>query len=79
MFYRKKKYNKLNKLRSAESTDCIYAKRLDSSNECPRYNTKQSDGEAPVILELWEMGITNLITSLPGSLWPGVIASDRLR
>ena len=22
------------------------------SNECPRYNTKQSDGEAPVMLEL---------------------------
>ena len=26
-------------------------------NECPRYDTKQSDGEVPVMLELWECGV----------------------
>ena len=30
---------------AAEYTDCI-------SNECPGYDTKQSHGEAPVILEI---------------------------
>ena len=27
-------------------------------NECPGYDTKQSDGEVPVMLELWECGIS---------------------
>ena len=36
----------------AEYTDCISA---DFPNECPGYGTKQSDGEAPVMLELWVM------------------------
>ena len=27
-------------------------------NECPRYNTKQSDGETPVNLEPWGMWST---------------------
>ena len=30
---------------AAEYTDCISAERHDSLNECPRYDTKQSDGE----------------------------------
>ena len=34
------------------------------------YDTKQSDGEAPVMLELWEMGSTSLMPSLTGLLWP---------
>ena len=41
-------------------------------NECPRYNTKQSDGEVPVMLELWEMCSTPLLPSLSaqsGSNW----------
>ena len=42
-------------------------------NECPRYDTEQSHGEAPVLLELWGMRST---TSLP-SLWPGVVARDK--
>ena len=28
-------------------------------NECPRYDTKQSDGKVPVMLELWEMRSTS--------------------
>ena len=44
-------------------------------NECPGYNTKQSDGEASVIRELWEMRSTAL---LPGTLWTGLVAPDRV-
>ncbi len=42
-----------------------------------RYDTKQSDGEVPAILELWGMRSTPSLPSLPGSLWPGVVAPDR--
>ena len=45
-------------------------------NKCPRYNIELSDGEAPVMLELLGMQMTSLLPLLPGSLWPGVIASD---
>ena len=45
--------------------------------ECPEYDTKQSDGEVPVILELWGMQSTPSLPSLPGPLWPGVVATDR--
>ena len=31
------------------------AERWDSPNKCPGYDTKQSDCEAPVMLELWGM------------------------
>ena len=40
------------------------------------YDTKQADGEALVILKLWEMQSTPSQLSLPGSVWPGVVASD---
>ena len=37
-----------------EYTDCFSAEGYDPPpNECPGYGTKQSDGEVPVILELW--------------------------
>ena len=38
---------------------------------------KKSDGEVSVMLKLWGMQNTSLLTSLPGSLWPGVVAPDR--
>ena len=38
-------------------------------NECPVYDIKLSDGEAPVLLELWEMQSTCSLPSLPGPLW----------
>ena len=34
------------------------------------YDTKQSDGEASVMLELWGMRSTLSLPSLPGPLWP---------
>ena len=46
-------------------------------NECPGYDTKQSDGEVPAGLELWGMRGTPSLPSLPGPLWPGVVAPDR--
>ena len=46
-------------------------------NECPGYDTKQSDGEVPAVLELWGMRSTPSLSSLPGPLWPGVVAPDK--
>ena len=34
-------------------TNCTSAE--EGPKECPDYDTKQSDGEAPVIFELWGM------------------------
>ena len=46
-------------------------------NESPGYDTKQSDGEVPVMLGLWGIRSTQLLPSLPGPLWPGVVAPDK--
>ena len=46
-------------------------------NKCPGYDTKQSDGEVPVILELWGMWSTPSLLLLPGPPWPGMVAPDR--
>ena len=42
------------------------------------YDTKQSYAEISVMQELWAMWSTPLLSSLPGSLWPGVVALDRV-
>ena len=47
-------------------------------NECPVYDTKQFDGEVPVMLELWRMQSTSSLPSLPGLLWSRVAAPDRV-
>ena len=36
--------------------------------------TKQSDGQVPVMLGLWEMRSIPSLPLLPGPLWPGVVA-----
>ena len=46
-------------------------------NECPGYDTKQSDGQVPAVLELWRMRSTPSLPSLPVQLWPGVVAPER--
>ena len=46
-------------------------------NECPGYDTKQSDGEAPVMPELWGMLSAPSMPSLPSPLRPGVVAPGR--
>ena len=43
------------------------------------YDTKQSDGERPVILELWGMRSTSFLPSLPGPLCLRVVAPDRFQ
>ena len=52
--------------------------RLSYPNECSGYDAKQSDGEVPLILELWGRRSTPLMPSFPGPLWPGVVAFDRV-
>ena len=47
-------------------------------NDCPAYDTKQSDGEAPVMREPWGMRSISSLPSLPDPLWPGVVAPDRV-
>ena len=49
----------------------------DQKSGCPGYDTKQSDGEVPAMLELWGMRSTPSLPLLPGPLWPGVVAPDR--
>ena len=44
----------------------------------PGYDTKQSDGESPVMLELWGMRSTLLLPSLSGPLWPEMVAPVRI-
>ena len=47
-----------------------------SPNECSGYDTKQFDGEAPIMLELWGMQSTFSLPFLPGPLGPGVVGPD---
>ena len=47
-------------------------------NVCPGYDTKQSDGEVPVMLKHWGMRSTPSLLSFPDPLWPRVVAPDRV-
>ena len=47
-------------------------------NKCPGYDTKQFDGEIQLMLELWGMWSKPSPPLLPGPLWSGVIAFDRV-
>ena len=62
----------------AKYTDYISTEVSDSPNKYPWYDIKQSDAVAPVMLELWGMRSTPSLPSLPGPLWPGVVALDRV-
>ena len=42
-------------------------------NEGPGYDTKQSDGEVPVMPELLGIWSTPSLPLLSGPLWPGVV------
>ena len=48
------------------------------TNECPRYDTKPSDDETPVMMALWKMRSTSSLSSHWGPLWPGVAAPARI-
>ena len=47
-------------------------------NVCPRYDTKKSNGEDPVMPELWRILSPLSLPLLQGPLWPGVEAPDRV-
>ena len=61
-----------------EHTNCISAEGCDRLKECPGYDTKQSDGESPVMLEHWGMRRTPSLPSLRGPLWLRVVPPDRV-
>ena len=49
-----------------------------TSNECPGFDIKQSDDEAPVMLDLWGMQSNPSLPSLLFPLGPRVVAPDRV-
>ena len=55
----------------------LLCRRVRPPNECPEYDTKQSDWEVPAMLELWGMQSNPSLPSLPGPLWPGMKAPDK--
>ena len=61
---------------AVEYTDCISAEGKATPHLCPEYDTKQSNGEVPVILELWRMQITPSLPSLPALLCPEVVGPE---
>ena len=63
---------------TVEYTDCTSAEECDSPKQCPTYGTKQSDGEASIMLELWGRQITPSLLSLPVPLWSVVVWSDKV-
>ena len=64
---------------SVEYTDCFSAegKTPHHHNECPGYDTKQSDGDVPATLEFWGTRSTPSLPLLPGSLWPRVVTPKK--
>ena len=62
-----------------EYTTYISAEGQDPpTNEFPGYDTKQFHVEVPVMLELWRMRSTPSLLLLPGLLWPGEVAPDKV-
>ena len=48
------------------------------TQKCPRYDTKQSEGEASIILEILGMRSMPSLPLLPGSLRLAIVAHDRV-
>ena len=62
---------------AVEYTDCFFREvRPPPRNECPWYDTKQSNGVVPV--KLWGMISNPSLPLFRGPLWPGVVAPDRV-
>ena len=65
--------------RAVEYTDCISAEGKDPPpNECPGNDTKQNDGDLPVMLDLWGMQSILLLPLVPSQLTTCVEAPDRV-
>ena len=73
------KKKKKKKMRSDLFRNAIHkmCRGLDSSNKCPGYDTKRSDGEASV-LKVWGIWSIPSLLLLPGPLWIKVVAPDKL-
>ena len=63
---------------AVEYTKCISTEGLNSHNEYPGYDKKQSDGQVPVMQGLWGMQSFASLPSLPDPLRLRVIAPDRV-
>ena len=61
-----------------EYTYSTSTKWWDLPYECPGYDTKQSESEVPVMLELWGMRSTPSLPSHQGPLRPGEVAPDKV-
>ena len=72
-------YSKVLYIYILNHTDYHLCRGIRPPNECPGCRTKQSAGEATVMLELWGMQSTPSLPLQPGSLCPGVVAPDRVR
>ena len=59
---------------AVEYTDCRGVRPIP--NKCRGYDTKQSDCEVPAMI--WGVRSTPSLPLLPGPLWPGVVALDRV-
>ena len=55
----------------------LLCRRVRSPQWVSWYDTKQSNGEVKVMLELWRMQSTSSLPLLPGPLWPRMVAPDR--
>ena len=62
---------------TVEYTDCTSSERYPPPKSVLDMTQNNLIGEAPVMMELWEMQSNPSLPSLPGPLWPGVIAPDR--
>ena len=62
---------------TVEYIDCISFEGYPP-HECPRYDTKQSDGDSLIMLQLWGMQSTSSLPLLPVPLWAKVVAPDRV-
>ena len=59
-----------------EYTHCISAEVKTHPNKCPVYDTKQSHGKVPVMLEICGIWSTSSLASCPDPHWPAVVAPD---
>ena len=63
---------------TVEYTDCFSAEGQDLPNECPDKDTSLvSEGEAPIILEIWRMQSTPSLPSLPGPFCLEVVVPNK--
>ena len=62
---------------AVEYTDCFSAEGVRPPQWVSWHDSKQSDGEVPMMLKLWGLRSTPSLSSLPGPLWPGMVAPDK--